>query len=257
LQSALLSLYFLVAVLPALLVLEEYLEKSPSALATQLVHHYGLSVQTADLLRGVFVDTKTHEFGSALMAIASALIFGLGLGRVLQIVHARAWALDLPRRGSDQVRFAFVLLGLFGLILLLLLQLNELAGEAAWVRLALAPGWVALLVCFFVWAPWTLTHKLIAWRDLVPGAVLTACALVVLMLVSGLVMEPWVDLFARDYGGFGLVMAIYFWLAFSSAAVVWAASISPPLAQRRRLRALSAVRQDLRGPASDPTSSSA
>ena len=76
---------------------------------------------------------------------------------------------------------------------------------------------------------------------LIPGAVLTALALVVLRLLASLVMEPWVDLYARDYGGFEVVMAIYFWLLFSSAAVVWAASISPPLAERRRLRALSEV----------------
>jgi len=31
-------------------------------------------------------------------------------------------------------------------------------------------------------------------------------------------------------------MAIYFWLAFSSAVIVWAAAISPALAQRRELR---------------------
>jgi membrane protein len=109
------------------------------------------------------------------------------------------------------------------------------------MRLALAPGWVALLIGFFVWAPWMLTHRLLSWRDLVPGAVLTALALVLLMLLSSLLMEPWVDLYARDYGGFGVVMAIYFWLLFSSAAVVWAASISRPLAERRRLRALSEV----------------
>jgi membrane protein len=239
LQSALLSLYFLLAVLPALLVMEEYLERNPSALATQLVHHFGLSAQTAQLLRGVLVGDRTHELGSALLAIGGALIFGLGFGRVLQIVHARAWGIALPRRQSDQVRFALVLLVLYGLILLLLVQLNELAGDASWLRLALVPGWVALLIGFFVWAPWMLTHRVIPWRNLIPGAVLTALALVVVMLLASLVMEPWVDLYARDYGGFGVVMAIYFWLLFSSAVVVWAASISPPLAERRRLRALS------------------
>jgi len=43
LQSALLSLYVLVAVLPALLVMEEYLEAHPAALANHLIHHYGLN----------------------------------------------------------------------------------------------------------------------------------------------------------------------------------------------------------------------
>jgi len=58
----------------------------------------------------------------------------------------------------------------------------------------------------------------------------------VLMIASSYVMQLWLDLYARDYGGFGVVMAIYFWLAFSSAVIVWAAAISPALAQRRELR---------------------
>jgi uncharacterized BrkB/YihY/UPF0761 family membrane protein len=41
LQSALLSLYVLIAVVPALLVMEEYLEAHPAALANHLAHHYG------------------------------------------------------------------------------------------------------------------------------------------------------------------------------------------------------------------------
>src|SRR3954467_1381042 len=68
LQSALLALYFLVAVVPALLVMEEYLETKPGALANHLIHHYGLSTETAVLLRSVLVDTRTHELGSALFA---------------------------------------------------------------------------------------------------------------------------------------------------------------------------------------------
>jgi membrane protein len=209
LQSALLSLYFLVAVVPALLVMEEYLETKPEALANHLIHHYGLSTETAALLRSVLVDTRTHELGSALFAIAGALFFGLGFGRVLQLVHVRAWGITLPRRQADQTRYAAVLLGLYGLILLLLVQLNELAGRPSWAGLAVAPGWVALLVVFFVWAPRLLTHDLISRRDLLPGAALTAVGLVVLMILSSFVIEFWVNLYARDYGGFGVVMAIF------------------------------------------------
>ena len=56
------------------------------------------------------------------------------------------------------------------------------------------------------------------------------------MLVSAHVMQFWVDLYARDYGGLGVVLAIYFWLLFSSGIIVWAASLSPALADRRNLR---------------------
>jgi uncharacterized BrkB/YihY/UPF0761 family membrane protein len=235
-QSALLSLYVLVAVIPALLVMAEYLDSHPAALANHLTHHYGLSAPTASLVHGVLVQDRNHELGSALLAIAGALFFGLGFGRVLQLVHARAWQIALPSRQTDQARYALVLLGLYGLILLLFVQLKELAGGPSWARFALTPGWIALLVLFFAWSARLLTHKLIGWRDLLPSAALTAAGLVVLIWISRYVMEFWINLYARDYGGFGVVLAIYFWILFSSGVIVWAASLSPALAERRRLR---------------------
>jgi membrane protein len=236
LQSALLSLFILVAVLPALLVMEEYLDPHPDSLANSLVHHYRLNAPTATLIHGVLDEGRAHELGSALLAIGGALFFGLGFGRVLQLVHARSWKLALPTRQTDQALYATVLLGLYGLILLLLVQLTELKGSPGWVGPVLGVGWIGLLVLFFVWAPWLLTHKRITRRDLLPGAVLTALGLVVLMILSSHVMQYWVDFYARDYGGLGVVLAIYFWIAFSSAIIVWAASLSPALAKRRNLR---------------------
>jgi membrane protein len=115
------------------------------------------------------------------------------------------------RKQTDYALYAAVLLCLYGLILLLLVQLKELKGSSSWVGTAHAVGWVGLLVVFFVWAPWLLTHKRISRRDLLPGAVLTALGLVVLMIISSSVMGFWVDLYARDYGGFCVVLAIYFW----------------------------------------------
>jgi membrane protein len=236
LQSALLSLYVLVAVIPALLVIEEYLDPHPNSLANSVVHHYHLNTPTAQMIHSVLGEGRAHELGSALLAIASALFFGLGFGRVLQLVHVRAWQIPLPTRQTDQALYATVLLGLYGLIILLLVQLTELKGSPSWVEKTLALGWVALLALFFVWAPWRLTHRLITRRDLLPAAVLTAVGLVVLMLVSSYVMQFWVDLYAKDYGGLGVILAIYFWLALSSAVIVWAASLSPALAARRDLR---------------------
>jgi uncharacterized BrkB/YihY/UPF0761 family membrane protein len=56
------------------------------------------------------------------------------------------------------------------------------------------------------------------------------------MVVSRFVMQFWVDLYARDYGGLGVVLAIYFWIAICSGIIVWAASLSPALAERREAR---------------------
>ena len=233
LQSALLSLYILVAVLPALLVIEEYFDSHPAALANRLVHHYGLNAETAILLRSVLADTRVHELGSALIAIAGALFFGLGFGRVLQLVHMRAWRVSVPSRATDHGLYAAVLLALYGLIVLLLFQLSELKGAPSWAGKVLALGWAGLLVFFFTWVPSLLLHRQVSRRDLLPGAVLTAVGLVVITIVSRYVIEPWVNLYAKDYGGLGVVLAIYFWIAFYSFVIVGAASLAPALAQRR------------------------
>jgi uncharacterized BrkB/YihY/UPF0761 family membrane protein len=236
LQSALLALYILVAVVPALLVMQEYLESNPAAVANHMARHYRLSDSTASLVRGVLVQDRAHELGSALLAAAGALFFGLGFGRVLQLVHVRAWRLELPSRQKDQGRYAIVLLGLYGLILLLLLQLAELAGGPSWARFALTPGWVGLLILYFAWVARFLTHKQLGWRDLLPGAALTGVGLVLLMWISRFAMEFWVNFYARDYGGFGVVMALFFWIVFSAAVIVATASLAPALAERRDIR---------------------
>lgn len=233
LQSALLSLYMLVAVLPALLVIEEYFDSHPAALANRLVHHYGLNAETAALLRSVLSNGRVHELGSALLAIAGALFFGLGFGRVLQLVHMRAWRVSVPSRATDQGLYAAVLLALYGLIVLLLFQLSELKGAPSWAGKVLAIGWAGLLVVFFTWVPSLLLHRQVGRRDLLPGAVLTSVGLVVITIVSRYVIEPWVNLYARDYGGLGVVLAVYFWIAFYSFVIVAAASMAPALAERR------------------------
>jgi uncharacterized BrkB/YihY/UPF0761 family membrane protein len=236
LQTALLSLYILVAVLPAVLVMEEYLDPHPNSLANSLVHHYRLNASTSELVHNVLGEGRSHELGSALIAIVSALVFGIGFGHVLQLVHARAWQLDLEIGVSDQLGYGAVLAGLYGLLMLLLVQLNEFHPSSVVVKVLLGLGWVGFLMLFFVVAPWLLTHKRIAPRDLLPGAALTAFGLVALMVASRFFMQFWVDLYARDYGGLGVVLAIYFWIAFSSAVIVWAASLSPALAERREVR---------------------
>ena len=238
LQSALLTLYVFVAVIPALIVMEEWVERKPGALANHIVRHYHFSAATATVVRSVLIHGRAHEFQTAVIAIIGALAFGIGFGRVLQAVHVRAWGLTLPHHALKEVRHVVVLMAVYALLLALVLQLAELpaAGAPAWGGFALVPVWVALLVAFFTWAPRYLTYSLLTHRDVLPCAVLTAGGLIVLMVASRYLMQWWVNWYAMDYGGFGVVMAIFFWMAFSSSVIVWAASLAPALAERRELR---------------------
>lgn len=235
LQSLLLTVYVFLAILPATLVLAEYFQDNPAALANHLVRRYHVTGAAAGMLRDVLVGDRKHELGSALLAIVSALFFGLGFGRVLRLVYVRAWGLQTRERVAHQLRFAAVLLVLFGLIALLLLQTTVIAGHPPWAGLAIAPAWVLVLTAYFVWAPRYLTNGLLAVRDLVASAALTAVGIAVLMLVSSFAMAPWIDFYARDFSGLGVFMALFFWLGLSSTVIVVCASLSPVLAGRRSL----------------------
>ena len=170
LQSLLLTIYVFLTVLPSILVLAEYLERNPAALANHLVKRYHLTGSAAGMLRGVLVGDHQHELGSALFAIAATMIFGVGFGRVLQPRLCTSVGAELKDRLTDQLRFAAVLLVLFGLITLLLVQEAAIAGNPPWASPALAPAWIAALVGYFIWAPRYLTHGRIAARDLVASA---------------------------------------------------------------------------------------
>ena len=248
LQSLLLTVYVFLAVVPAILVLAEYLQRNPAALANHLVARYDLNGPTAKTLRGILVGDRRHELGTALFAIVTALVFGVGFGKVLQLVYSRAWVLESPGRAGDQVRFAAVLLALFGLIALLLVQTTEIAEHPPWANLALVPPWLLVLFGYFVWAPRYLAHKRIAARDLVASAALTSLGLVTLMLVSSHAMAPWINLYATDFAGLGVFMALFFWLGLSSTVIVFCASLSPVLAGRRAYLGAELVSESARVP---------
>jgi uncharacterized BrkB/YihY/UPF0761 family membrane protein len=236
LQSLLLTVYVFFAIVPAVIVLAEYMEHDPAALANHLVGHYHLSGSTAHMVDSVLVGGKHHQLGSSAMAIASVLVFGVGFGRVLQLVYSRTWGLHIREKLTDQIRFGLILLVLFALISLFLVQTRvvDAHGHPPWTNPALAPVWLVVLFGFFIWAPRYVTHNRLSARDLVASSALTSLGIVLLMLASSFAMAPWINFYyGTDYGAFGVMMALFFWLGLSATVIVLAASLSPVLAGRR------------------------
>jgi uncharacterized BrkB/YihY/UPF0761 family membrane protein len=123
-----------------------------------------------------------------------------------------------------------------GVASLFLVQTKEVDAHRhpAWANPAFAPAWILVLFGFFIWAPRYVTHNRISIRDLAASSALTAVGIVSLMYVSSFAMAPWINFyFGTDYGGLGIMMALFFWLGLSASVIVLAASLSPVLAGRR------------------------
>jgi membrane protein len=235
--AVLLAAYFFLTVVPLLLVESSYIYNDPHALSHRLEARLGLKGTTSQLLDSVLAGASGHKLSAALIAAIDLFFFGLGFGRVLQIVHARSWGLDLRKSVvTDQVRYLEVLGALFAMTLLFVLQTRALRGDPSWIGWVLDIGWFFVVLGFFVWAPRLLLHRRVPTRDVVPGAVFTLLSLVALRLVSGLLLKHWLEWYSNTYGALGIVMAIFFWIIIIGTVLILAAALSPALAERRDLR---------------------
>ncbi len=235
--AVLLTSYIFLTVLPAALVIDSYLDTDPNSLSDHVIKRLGLHGATETLFRSVLQGAGGHKLGASLIALGSVALFGLGIGRVLQVAHARAWDIDLGKaKIRDQTRYFEVLLALLVALALYGLEGKLLQGRASWIGWAIAPLWLAAVFVFFVWAPRLLLHKRVPRRDVVPGAVFTLLGLLGMRLASHYLLVNWLEWYGKYYGGLGIVMALFFWVTIAATILVLAAALSPALAHRRQLR---------------------
>lgn len=235
--ALLLTTYMFLTLLPVAVVVSGYLYKDPTTMADRLIHRLGLTGSTAALIHDILTGAAENKLGSALLAVGSAALFGLGIGRVLQVTHARSWRIDLGKaRLTDQTRYLVTLIILLALLMLGIVQTKLLDGQPAWIGWVLAPLWLVVLVAFFTWVPTMLLHNRVSARDVFPGAVLTVVALAGLRLLSHFVLVNWLVWYAQYYGGLGIMMALFFWMLLAASIMIVAAAFSPALAERRDLR---------------------
>ena len=154
LYAVLLTAYFFLTLIPLLIVEANYVYKDQEELAHRLNHRLRLSGNTGHLVETVLAGSGNHKLSAALLAIINLFFFGVGFGRVLQLVHARSWGLDLRKNAwLDQSLYYGVIAVLAVVTFLYVLQTKALRGSPAWIGWVLDIAWVALLIGFFTWAP--------------------------------------------------------------------------------------------------------
>ena len=83
--------------------------------------------------------------------------------------------------------------------------------------------------------PGGVSHRRVAARDLLPGAVFTVLSLIGLRIISTILLVHYLTTYATTYGALGIIMALFFWIILAATILVLAAALSPALAHRRDL----------------------
>ena len=238
LYALLIAAYALLTFIPAIIAVSTYTENDPSSLSSHVIARLHLTGSTARLFSDVLSNVGTKQLGATLLALANLVFFGFGFGRSLQLAHARAWGVEVKKDLLGDLGLYFIaLLAMVAFLTGALLSEEAAAGLAGWATWALIPVWFIVVLALFTFLPWILLHRQITVRQLLPGALLTTLGLVGMRIISQILFVNWLVWYSSYYGGFGIVMALFFWLMIASTIIVIAAALSPALSAHREARA--------------------
>lgn len=148
---------------------------------------------------------------TGLIGVAIVLLSATSYARALQRMYERAW--KQPHIGGlPGMRRSLVWIvgcvAYLEVLTLVLAALSVLPGAGLW-RLV---GQLAAGTVLWWWTPYVLLQGRERWRDLLPGALLTAAALAALTRLSEVLMPPYVAANVSQFGALGLVFAASTWL---------------------------------------------
>ncbi|MEU5216671.1 YhjD/YihY/BrkB family envelope integrity protein [Streptomyces sp. NPDC020807] len=222
---------------------QAFLAAVPLLFAFAAFAPHGLRDQLAESLRAMFglsgaSDQQLHDvlYGTAgtglrettgavgaIVALVSATSFSRAMARVCE----RAWR--LPKAGTRIAAWRWVVWLLF-LLLVIVFQGPIRDGFGAGILV----GSVLLFVVatgVWLWTQHLLLAKRVAWRALLPGALLAAVATTVLGLTARVYMPAALDHAIDEYGPFGVVLVMLSWLIVVCGAVTFAVTIGAVLAE--------------------------
>ena len=218
------------ALIPLLLAVTALLPaESASGVQESLRARFGIS-GSSDAAVSQLVNSRDQLRGGltvlgAIVVIASATSFT----RALQRVYEQAWGLP-PLGLRGRVRGLMWLLGTVAYLTLLATAVRFAGGSTTGtvVRTVLTTLGAVLL---WWWTPYILLDGRVRFRALLPGAILTAAALLALGLVGSVYVPRSVRSNERQFGTIGVVFAIESWLVVVACVLVAAAVVAAVAAQ--------------------------
>jgi membrane protein len=218
------------ALIPLLIVYTALVSRATGRdFADELIRIFGLSGSAATDLRHAFapageVQSEVSAFG-VLLLIVSALSFARALQRLYQL----AW--DQSSLGLKAAKWGLIWLVL--VIAVVTFRPLIVSGTGDLVRLSISLGIAGVA---WLLTPFVLLARRVAWRRLVPTALLTGVGMTGLAVCSAVWMPRTVATSAEQFGVIGVAFAMLSWLVGAGMVLVLAAAGGAVIEERWRVR---------------------
>lgn len=216
------------ALVPLLVIASAFLPGT-DGLANELIRRFHLRGSTAEVVRDVFAQPDAVRQSVSWIGVLLLLVAALSFTRALQRVYERAWRLEA--RGFRGTRAGLVWIG--GVVLWVTVfsavrrGLLDLMGPVGSLAILLAGDAVVWL-----WSPWILLSRRVAWQALVPTAWLTAVSLTGISVGSVVYMPEAIGRSATHYGPIGIAIALVSWLVGIGFALTICAAVGAVVSER-------------------------
>lgn len=212
------------ALIPLLILVSAFAPTSePDVVATTLITKFGLAGDSADAVAQLFHVPEGSSSNIGAFSALLVLFSGVSFTRRLQRMY----------RAAFEQQNAGVRSGLFAALGLLALLTEVLVLYSLRSAVKTLPfGWVLTLpltavtgVVLWTSIPYLLLNRQVHWRRLLVGGAATAVGSTVYGVATSLYMPGLVDRYTREFGLFGITIAIIGWLLAVSGILVGATAI--------------------------------
>ncbi len=185
--------------------------------AQRIVDRLKLSGAAAQSAREVFAPSSATAHSITVIGFVLVIASALSLARALQRLYELSY--KLPAAGIRGTRWHLLWIALIPAYLTLRPLVANIAGGWWHVAGSLLVGVLAWLV-----TPYVLLGRRMAWRRLLPGAVVAALGMTVLTGFSLVYLPHSITSSARQFGTIGVAFALLSWLVLAGFVLVGSAA---------------------------------
>jgi len=230
-RSLALGAQALLALIPMLMVLGAFMpDVWVQGVMQQIRDVIGLREDVMEPLRQAALSEQAYQPQTGIAGLVVSFLSATSFSRALQRMYTRAW--DQPgERGVRALRSS--LLWILGWLVMLQVTALLLRSMTGVLNTGLLRTVVQLAANTLLWW-WTsrlLLGARVPWRNLLPGAVLTAASVVALARLSGVFMPAFTRSNLEQFGPLGVVFAVGSWLVVFGGVLVVATVVGRLLSQ--------------------------